>query len=681
VTGTDGGGGRPRERGDRPPRSDADHRPYSSSDRRESGERRLCTDGGTAERSEAVNAAHAETAIEEAEAATHGVGLSLLDRALYALFSRHADSGRHDTDRAIYRGTDVTTSFGVYVARLYGLSWVVLAVAVALATVAVAALLPDQIAATQKALPTGSRGIAAIVLALPVGAVAKRGSIRLGGRYLKLRAAARASNIERTLPGAVRYLRVLSTGSDDLRGMLGKVARNEEAYGHTSVAFRTALNKATLTGSLGEGLRIVARDTPSRDTLAPFLLKFREHASQGQEELTSYLRMEARMLSHRQSRARERRQDFLELLAELFIVLLVLPALLVIVISVLSVLSTGLSGSIVTPFGTITLRALVIYGSAVLVLLVGLGAAMAVETLRPPGQTRRYRRPETVAETVVTATTNPASAIVFAIPGAVAVGVLLYASGLPPLNALLLAYAAWTIPVGAVSVRRSRIDDAKDREIKDFVHAVSGHVALGRPFSEAVAVVAREIDLGPLDPDVADLAFNSRLTTHDGDLRSEALDRFVERVGTPLAEQTIGLVTGALDSGGDVEDVFDALQTEVGRLHHEKQALRSSMQVYVAVGWTTALLIVGITIAVNGYVIDGFTQLSAVSEADGSIGFDPGAVDLDAMRFRFYVVSQCTLLACGWFAGVANRGRYEGLLHSGLLVLLGYLIFRGVGMA
>ncbi|PSP55346.1 hypothetical protein BRC82_06245 [Halobacteriales archaeon QS_1_67_19] len=34
--------------------------------------------------------------------------LSVLDRALYALFSRHADSNRHDIDRKRYRATDVT---------------------------------------------------------------------------------------------------------------------------------------------------------------------------------------------------------------------------------------------------------------------------------------------------------------------------------------------------------------------------------------------------------------------------------------------------------------------------------------------------------------------------------------------------------------------------------------------
>jgi hypothetical protein len=104
--------------------------------------------------------------------------------------------------------------------------------------------------------------------------------------------------------------------------------------------------------------------------------------------------------------------------------------------------------------------------------------------------------------------------------------------------------------------------------------------------------------------------------------------------------------------------------------------------VYVAVGWTTALLVVGITVAVNLAVLDSFAQLSAVSDAAnaGGLAIDPGAVDLERDRFRFYVVTQATMLACGWFAGAANRGRYDALLHSGLLVAAAFVVFAGVGM-
>jgi hypothetical protein len=38
------------------------------------------------------------------------------------------------------------------------------------------------------------------------------------------------------------------------------------------------------------------------------------------------------------------------------------------------------------------------------------------------------------------------------------------------------------------------------------------------------------------------------------------------------------------------------------------------------------------------------------------------------------------MLACGWFAGTASRGRYTALLHSGALVLVAYFVFAGVGM-
>jgi hypothetical protein len=266
-------------------------------------------------------------------------------------------------------------------------------------------------------------------------------------------------------------------------------------------------------------------------------------------------------------------------------------------------------------------------------------------------------------------------------PAGIAVAGALAATGVGPANVALLTYAAYGLPVGTVAVRRARRDDAKDRELKDFVHAVAGHVSLGRPFGEAVARVARDVDLGPLQSDVDDLAFNLGLTTGvDGEVRADALERFVDRVGTPLAGQTIGLVTGALDVGSDAEDVFDTLQTEVGRLYHERKALKSAMMVYVAVGWTTALLVVGITVAVNQYVLDGFAQLTAVGDAAAGVALNPGAVDPARDRYRFYLVTQATMLACGWFAGAANRGVYDALLHSAALVAVAYLTFAGVGM-
>ncbi|KAB1192331.1 hypothetical protein GJR96_02285 [Haloferax sp. MBLA0076] len=624
----------------------------------------------------------------------HVRSLSVLDRALYALFARHVDSSRHDRDRRRYRGTDLRVSFDLYLARTYGLAWLTGAF-VALPTVLVVLAVPDgtidgalDVLRTVVPLvdnvpvPVVPRLPVAVLVALGVVTATRHAVLVAAGRYLGWRATARRENIERTLPGAVRYLHVLSSGSDGPREMLRRVAETD-AYGETAVAFRGVLNTASLTGNVNEGLRRVARDTPSEGMLSPFLLKFREHAGQGEDALRNYLRMESRMLGHRQDRARDRAAGFLELLAELFIVLLVLPSLLVIVLTVMSVIAPGLSTQVVTPVGETTIRGVVVYASAAFIVGVGLAASLLIAGLRPPDQSIEYERPPTALETLGTTLTNPASAaVVFVFPALVVAGIAGLA-GTDVVGTALAGYVAYATPVGIVGVRRARIDDAKDRELKDFVHAVSGHVSLGRPFAAAVEHVGRDVDLGPLDADVADLALNLRLTAPsagtDVNLRTAALERFVERVGTPMAEQTIGLVVGALDGGSDTGTVFDTLQTEIGRLYHEKRALRSGLLVYVAVGWTTALLVVGITVAVNVHVFDGFAQLSSLSTT-GSFALDAGAVDLTRDRYRMYVVTQATMLASGWFAGTASRGRYEALLHSAALVTVCYLVYAGGGL-
>jgi archaellum biogenesis protein FlaJ (TadC family) len=613
-----------------------------------------------------------------------------VDRGLYALFSRHADRPRHDRDRDRYRGAALNVGFDTYLARVYGASWLLALVAGGAALSVVLVLPAATLAAVgrtvQAAVPVLNQlstpdvpdVYAAAGAGLCVGAGAKFATVRTGGAYLKWRAEARRSAIERTLPGAVRYLRALADGSEDRHEMLRKVAK-QDAYGETSDAFERVLRKAALMGSLDAGLRSVARETPSRELLSPFLLKFREHANQGTDALTGYLRMESRMLSHQQSRARKRASDFIELLAELFIVLLVLPALLVIIVTVMSVLAPGLSATVALP-GRPTVRAVLVYASAGFVLAVGACTAWLVAELRPASHTPTYERPSGVA-TVLTATVNPASAAVVFLPGAAVAAVGLWSLGERPTNALLLGYVGYGLPVGGVALRRARLDDAKDREIRDFVHAVSGHVSLGRPFGAAVETVAREVDFGPLQDDIDDLAFALGLTTgsRGDDTRREALDRFVGRVGTPLAEQTVGLVTGALDAGSDAETTFETLQTEISQLYHQRKELRSAMLVYVAVGWTTALLVVGIVVAVNVYVLDGFAQLSSVSQGS-SVAIAPDAVDVARDTWRFYVVTQATMLACGWFAGTASRGRYEALLHSAALVCVCYAVFAGAGM-
>ncbi|WP_460561810.1 type II secretion system F family protein [Halorubrum pallidum] len=620
---------------------------------------------------------------------------SVADRVLYALFARHAGDRRHDADRKRYRGTALGAGFETYLSRVYGLSWLV-CVVVAVPTCLVASgVTPALLAAVDARVGSGatlsaaarSPGWTAVGIAAVVGLLAKRATVRLGGVRLRWLTATRRTDIERTLPGAVRYLELLASGSDGPRAMIAKAAASD-AYGGTATSLRKALNAARLAGSLDEGLRRVARDTPSRELLAPFLLKFRKHAATGDAALAAYLRTESRMLAHRQDRARKRARRFLELLTELFVAVLVLPALLVIAATALSVVIPEFLPPVDTPVGVVPTRAVVLYGAVVFLVALGLAGAVAVGTLRPPNQRASYDRPGSPRAVLASVGRNPASAAVVAAPIALCLAAWLAITGYTLVNVTLLAYATFAVPVGVVAGRRTRIDDAKDRELADFVHAVSGHVAHGRPFPDAVAAVAGDADLGVLDGDVAALAFALRSTTATGgsgsdvkgtvNVRAAAVDRFVDRVGTPLAEGTLGLVTGALNAGSDADAVFETLRIEVGQLYSEQRALRSSMHPYVAVGWAAAALVAGVVAVVNTQVIDA-ARLAELAAATDLVT-EPETVHPDLERFRLYVVTQATMLASGWFAGTASRGRYAALLHSGVLVALCHAAFTRGGL-
>ena len=597
-----------------------------------------------------------------------------VDAGLYALFSRHADRKRHDVDRDRYRGTTLSVGFETYLARLYALSWFVcVATVVALLSAGIGPSTPV-FGPIATALPPASvpPEYAVLVPVALLGLLTKRGTVSVGGAYLRWRANARRVAIDRALPGAVRYLRILADGSGDRHTMVRKLAE-QEAYGEINAAFERALEIEALTGSLDDGLRRVARETPSRELLSPFLLKFREHTNRSQESLREYLRTESRMLSRQRSRARRRVADYRSLLAELFVFLLVAPALVAVAATTATAAVPSfarLSPVSVPLSGPVTLHAGVAHVSAGFVLAVGAVAALLIAQLRPPDHVRGYERP-TGRATLATVTTNPASAgFAFAFP-AVVVAWSLWLAGASTTNVLLSGYVAYGFPVGAVAVKREQRDDARDRELHEFVHAVAGHVGRGTPFAEAVESAAEGMRFGAIRPEIEDLVFRLGLTAGgaERDARTDALDRFAADVGTPLATQTVGLVTGALEVGSDVETTFETLRSEIGSLHYGRKELHAAMRVYVVAAWIVALLLVGVALAVDVYALGELTPPSGSAL--------PGA---DRTAERLYLVTQATMLGCGWFAGAASRGRYEALLHSSALVAVCYLAFTGAGL-
>ncbi|MFB6132001.1 MAG: hypothetical protein ABEJ44_01170 [Halanaeroarchaeum sp.] len=604
---------------------------------------------------------------------------SSLDRLLTGAFGRHATAERHATMRKRYRATARASRFPLFLSRVYAASWLAFLLGAGLAVFLVGQVPQPVEAAILDGLaeiplvrhPHVDRALGpAIVVA--VGAIARWATFRGAAALLERRATRRRRRIERSLPRTVRFMHVLASGTTDVATLLGHVARRERAFGETARAFDRILGTRDVVGSVDGAIRVVARDTPSRRTLAPFLLTLRSRAREGPEAIARFLHLESRMLARRDAQRTETAKRYLGSVLRLFVVFLVVPVIAAIGIAVATGIGGWAPGTTSAVGRWIREQVVLSPASAVLVLALGGITTGLVYLLRPPGyRWSRYRSSTTLRTLLATSPRNPANALVVLGP----VGGLLAAwavtRGTPPSTAVTFGYVVVALPVGLVDWRRARIDAAKDRHLPELLHEIAHQIHLGRSFTEAVEHVAADQRLGPLDADVANLAFDLRVAKNDRPIRAAALDRFVERVGTPLAKRTVGMIAGALDAGSRTTAAFQALQSEAGRLYHEERAVRDEMPVVMAVGWAASLLVVGVVVAVNVAAL-GTTDPLGHSAAFGAAGGrEPPA---------FYLLTQATVLSSGWFAGVAGRGVYEGLLHSGALLVVTSLAFAASGL-
>lgn len=606
-----------------------------------------------------------------------------VDAILMGLFRRHADGRRHGRDRTRFRSLHPEVTFETFVSRLYALTWLVFGVAAVAGYGLTTHVLKDGLVVPP--LPVGpdssvviQPAAVAVVIGGVLGGLAKLGTRVAASGVLALLVRRRRTAIEHTLPGAVRYLHVISAGTADPVELLEGVVEQRRIHGATADSFEAVLRVAKITGSVETGIRTVARDTASKDDLAPFLWTFLSRSRDGPDALREFLHFESRLLATEDERAHRRESRYLTAVVQLFVLLLVVPVVLIIAAVGATVTLPAITPALeLTQLPELSTK-LAVAGSGIILLLGG-GAAFLALLLRPSGH--RWAAPapsKRPIDVIRTSARNPTNALVLVAPLALGVVVARVLGGHPATESLVLGYVVLAIPVGLVDARRARLRAAMDRHVPGFVHAVAERVDAGVPFRTAIRRVARQTDLGPLDPHVAKLAVDLSVGGHDGPVRKRALERFIGRIGTPLSGRTIGLAVGALDAGADMRSALAALQTETGRLVHADRARRSRFPVVIVVGWTVALLIVAIVVIVNLMVLDGATA-AGTGPIQGVV-VDTTLRAQGDERPLLYLLTQSSMLASGWFAGVAGRGVYEGLLHSGGLVAVTFVVFRGAGI-
>lgn len=582
-----------------------------------------------------------------------------VDRVLAALFGRHAANPRHEHNRLAHRGANLSISFRTFLARLYGGAWLAGGTVTAVGAV------------VSQAVPA----------AVAAGIVFRLLVVWAGCRYLHLRALTRKRALERTLPGAVRHLRILSTGEIDGREMLSEVAAHPALYGETAVTFRRVLNRTQLAGGLSRGLRDVATETPS-DVFSSFLLRLQAVVGTGKGALTDHLELEARMLEDQKRRGQARRSSYAELVGEVVGLVIVLPAAVAVLVTTAGLVLPGLYEPAVMPVGELSPAAVLLYGCAIGVLIVGIAAAVLLQTLRRHPSRSAWTVPSGIGQLVETGLRNPASTAVILAPLAGGISWGLFRVGLEAPTAGLYGYALFAIPTGLVGLRYEQRALVMDRELREFVHGLAAVTGRGRTFSEAVEEVSTEYSLDRLSPAVSTLAFNLRVGTQsDTDVREAALSNFAANVGTPLARRLAAILSGAFTAGCQTPELFELLEEDLDHVYHRSRTAKRTMRGLVLVVWATALVTAAILAVIGVYVLDGIAQLAAVPNVAATVpGVGPTAAG-GVSSYQLYILAAATAVSCGWVAGALNGSRGGIFLHSGVLGLVVFMGFRLLGLA
>ncbi|MEA3203925.1 MAG: archaeal flagellar protein FlaJ [Thermoplasmata archaeon] len=291
---------------------------------------------------------------------------------------------------------------------------------------------------------------------------------------------------------------------------------------------------------------------------------------------------------------------------------------------------------------------------------------------RAPRDERKLRRQLVLGASVLGAT-------LLLVPGLLlAAGIELL--GLPAtawVHFVCLGVLAGLGPYGFYMHREARRIQGLEERFADFLRDVaSGHQG-GLTLPAAVIVAARG-EYGPLTPEVQKMAdqlsWNLPFT--------EALERFAERVDTPLVRRAVNLVLQANRSGGSTIEVLLAASRDAREIKTLETERRLTMGLYTVVIYITFLVFLGVAAVLYASFVPKLVAASQAAQAanlgaGGSVGGIGGpSLNLRDFQVFYFMAAIMQGLGDGIVAGLMGTGRAVlGLRHSFLMVLIAYVTF------
>ena len=242
------------------------------------------------------------------------------------------------------------------------------------------------------------------------------------------------------------------------------------------------------------------------------------------------------------------------------------------------------------------------------------------------------------------------------------------------LDLLVFAILSAVGPYGIYYARQRKRIRMLEERFPDFLRDIAASRKAGLTLEASVTIAARG-EYGALSPDIQKMADQlSWNVTFE-----EALQRFSDRVNTPLVERAVSLIIEAGRSGGQVTDVLEAAARDARELKNLENERRLTMTLYTAIVYIAFFVFLGVAAVLYGTFIPEVLKASQAALSTGVSGFGGvsfSTLTLSDYRTFYFVAAIVQSVGNGMIAGMMeNSDPLAGLRHSAVMLIISYVIF------
>jgi Flp pilus assembly protein TadC len=239
-------------------------------------------------------------------------------------------------------------------------------------------------------------------------------------------------------------------------------------------------------------------------------------------------------------------------------------------------------------------------------------------------------------------------------------------------DVLIIAVLVAFTPLGILHFRDAQRTKSLEEGLPNFFRDVAGMNDSGMTLPNAVHIVSAG-EYGSLTPYVkkldAEMSWNIPFV--------EAIVRFGNRLGTPLAIRSVDLIAKASRAGGDASEVLRAAATDTYEFFNLKMERRNNMLIYMVIVIVSFLVFLFVIAILVSTFLTTMAEAGAAAATSGAGSQFIGEVDIFFYKRLFSHAAMIQGFFSGLVAGQMGEGdAVAGVKYSVIMLAIAWITFR-----